>query len=201
MCNHYQQPNVKLMQNYLTENLKLPLANQQLEHTIYASKKDIFPKKEALFLLKSPTGKVGFMPKSWGYPNPFNNKNVLVNARLEKYIQPRSMWHNSIPGIIIANQFFEAGPATYTANNGKTYKEQFSFTQKNSPLTFIAGIYEKDHFAMITTQPTPLYAQVHDRMPLVLAENNLNAWLSGEISVIKNHNLVNLEKVKLPYRS
>ena len=54
---------------------------------------------------------------------------------------------------------------------------------------------------MITTQPTPLYAQVHDRMPLVLAENNLNAWLSGEISVIKNHNLVNLEKVKLPYRS
>lgn len=197
MCNHYQQPNLKLMQKYLKEDLQLPLANQDFSQSSLAQQHDVFPKKDALLLLKSSTGKVGFMPKKWGYPNPFDNKKVIFNARIEKMQQSNSMWQDSFQKrrcIIIAKQFFEAGPNTYLASNGKKYKEIFSFKSQNCPLTFIAGIYDQDHFAMITTEPTPSYAKVHDRMPLVISENNLNTWFQYDISSILNNRSLTLEK-------
>ena len=200
MCNHYQQPNIKLMQQYLKEDLHLPLASQDFSQTNLAQQHDVFPKKEALLLLKSSTGKVGFMPKTWGYPNPFDEKKVLFNARIEKMQNSKSIWQNSFQKrrcIIIAKQFFEAGPNTYLAANGKKYKEKFSFKSQNTPLTFIAGIYEQDHFAMITTEPTPSYAEVHDRMPLIISENNLNTWFQYDISSLLNNESINLEKTPI----
>lgn len=197
MCNHYQQPDLQLMQHYLKENLHLPLASQDLSQFDYAQMHDVFPKKEALLLLKSSTGKVGFMSKKWGYPNPFDNKKVIFNARIEKMQQSNSMWQDSFQKrrcIIIAKQFFESGPNTYLASNGKKYKEIFSFKNQNCPLTFIAGIYDQDHFAMITTEPTPSYAKIHDRMPLVISENNLNTWFKYDISSILNDHSLTLEK-------
>lgn len=196
MCNHFQQPNIQLMQKYLKENLHLPLANQDFSQTSYAQQHDVFPKKEALLLLKSSSGKFGFMPKTWGYPNPFDSKKVLFNARIEKMQNRKSIWQDSFQKrrcIIIADQFFESGPNTYLAANGKKYKEKFAFKSQTAPLTFITGIYEQDHFAMVTTAPTPAYAQVHDRMPLVLDQDNLNTWFRHDISSILN-NQVSLEK-------
>lgn len=197
MCNHYQQPDLQLMQHYLKENLNLPLASQESSQFSYAKMHDVFPKKDALLLLKSSTGKLGFMQKKWGYPNPFDTKKILFNARIEKMQNYNSMWQDSFLNrrcIIIAKQFFETGPNTYLAPNGKKYKETFSFKNQNSPLTFIAGIYEQDHFAMITTQSTPSYAQIHERMPLVLNEHNLNTWFRYDISSILNDTSLSLEK-------
>lgn len=199
MCNHFQQPNLKLMQKYLKEDLHLPLANQDFSQTNLAQQHDVFPKKEALLLLKSSSGKFGFMPKTWGYPNPFDAKKVLFNARIEKMQNRKSIWQDSFQKrrcIIIADQFFEAGPNTYLAANGKRYKEKFAFKDQDASLTLIAGIYEQDHFAMITTTPTPSYAQVHDRMPLVLNQDKLNTWFRHDISSILN-NQVSLEKTMI----
>lgn len=185
------------MQKYLKEDLHLPLANQDFSQTNLAQQHDVFPKKEALLLLKSTSGKVGFIPKTWGYPNPFDEKKVLFNARIEKMKNSKSIWQDSFQKrrcIIIAEQFFEAGPNTYLAANGKRYKEKFAFKNQNAPLTFIAGIYEQGHFAMITTEPTPSYAQVHDRMPLVISENNLSTWFQYDISSILEDKSLTLEK-------
>ncbi|MBP2057349.1 putative SOS response-associated peptidase YedK [Lactobacillus colini] len=200
MCSHYQQPSIKLMQQYLKEDLHLPLADQDFSKSIYTESQHIFPKKESLLLLKSSSGKVGFMPKKWGYPNPFDEKKLIINARIEKMQYSNSMWRESFQKrrcIIIASQFFEAGYDTYLAENGKRYREKFSFKTKSAPLTFIAGIYEQDHFAMITTQPTTSYAQVHDRMPLILNAANLNNWFQYDISSILNDKSIELVKTPI----
>lgn len=204
MCNHYEQPAIKRIQEILKEDLHLPLAKQEFKEA-FQIPEQIFPKKEALLLAKSPTGKWGFVPKIWGYSNPFDPKRPLINARIEKiFAGPHSMWHDSFKNgrcIIVASQFFEAGKTSYEASNGKIYKDQYSFKDVNFPLTFIAGIRNKNDFAMVTTKPTTSYAQVHDRMPLVLNPTKLETWLTQDITATLEQTPPSLDKIVLQRRS
>lgn len=204
MCNHYEQPAIKRIQKILKEDLHLPLAKQEFKE-VFQIPEQIFPKKEALLLAKSTTGKWGFIPKTWGFTNPFDQKRPLINARIEKFFAgPNSMWYDSFKNgrcIIVANQFFEAGKTSYEASNGKTYKDQYSFKDENFPLTFIAAIRNKENFAMVTTKPTASYAQIHDRMPLVLNPNELNTWLVKDVDATLNQTSPTLDEIELQRRS
>ncbi|QNQ81769.1 SOS response-associated peptidase [Lactobacillus sp. PV037] len=204
MCNHYEQPAIKQIQRILKDDLNLSVASQDFQED-FQIPQQIFPKKQALLLAKSSTGKWGFVPKNWGYSNPFDPKRPLINARIEKvFAGPNSMWYESFKKgrcIIVANQFFEAGKTSYEASNGKTYKDQYSFKDNDFPLTFIAGIRNKEDFAMVTTKPTPSYAQVHDRMPLVLNPDQLNTWLTQDITATLDQTPPALDKIELQRRS
>jgi len=57
------------------------------------------------------------------------------------------------------------------------------------PMTF-AGLWERwqppdeaapvDSFAIVTTTPAPAIAEIHDRMPVILAPEAYDTWLAGE---------------------
>lgn len=204
MCNHYEQPAIKQIQKILTKDLNLPLASQSFSEN-FQLPQQIYPKKEALLLAKSKTGKWGFVPKIWGYSNPFDPKKPLINARIEKiFAGSHSMWYDSFKNgrcIIVASQFFEAGKTSYEASNGKTYKDQYSFKDSSFPLTFIAGIRNEKDFAMVTTKPTASYAKVHDRMPLVLNPTNLETWLTQNINATLEQTPPFLDEIELQRRS
>ena len=140
--------------------------------------------------------------KNWGYPSPVDNNKVIFNARIERFYDSRpSMWDNSFARqrcIIVASEFFEYSKNTYQAANGKSYHERFSFSDLGHPLTLIAGIYDKDNFSMVTTEPNSYMAPIHNRMPLVIKPEELRRWLFQNFTNLIDRSDFDLSVKKLP---
>ena len=198
MCNQFQLPSLAEIKKYLVNDLNLPLVEPASN---LPQNQNIFPKGIAPVLVYTDN-QLQLLLKSWGYPSPYDHKKVVFNARIERFFEEkRSMWDSSFAKsrcIIVASQFFESGHNTYSAENGHTYHERFSFKNANGALTLIAGIYQKDHFSMVTTKPNASYAPVHDRMPLVLQAAELRQWLFQNFSSLVDRSQLSLNSVKLP---
>ena len=64
----------------------------------------------------------------------------------------------------------------------------------------IAGIYDQDDFAMVTTKPNKVMAPVHDRMPLVLNASELRQWLFQNFTSLLDRSSFDLSRIQLPER-
>ncbi|CCI81323.1 SOS response-associated peptidase family protein [Lactobacillus hominis] len=203
MCNHYQLPTLQEIKQYLKGELNLPLVKPKFDANLFDKPSEIYPKKTALILLYQ-NNELQLVPKSWGYPSPYKNKQVIFNARIERFYEAKkSMWDESFARkrcIILASQFFETGKKTYTTLQNKTYHEQFAFKQANTPITMIAGIYDQENFAMVTTKPNSIMAPIHDRMPLVITQDELRRWLFQNFTSLIDRTDFNLVRTQLPER-
>ncbi|KRM41065.1 hypothetical protein FC39_GL001709 [Lactobacillus hamsteri DSM 5661 = JCM 6256] len=185
------------MSEYLTQGLGLPLIPPDFS----SEEKDVFPKQKAPVMLFKDN-QLQLQNKNWGYPSPIDNNKVIFNARIERFYDSKpSMWDNSFARqrcIIVASEFFEYSKNTYPATNGKTYHERFSFSDPEHPLTLIAGIYDKDNFSMVTTEPNSYMAPIHNRMPLVIKPEKLRRWLFQNFTNLIDRSDFDLSVKKLP---
>lgn len=187
MCHHFTLPLLVQIQHYLATDLQLPL----LTPTLPVMPREIFPKRLAPVLLYQHH-KLQLVAKSWGYPNPYHPSKVLFNARVERFFESRpSMWDQSFARqrcIIVAQSFYE----------NDRHKQNYQFANPQQPLTLIAGIYDGDHFAMVTTEPNQIMATVHNRMPLVLEPQELRRWLFQNFTNLLDRSQTPLSKEQLP---
>ena len=77
--------------------------------------------------------------------------------------------------LIPADGFYEFT----AAQAGHTRKTKWLFTSKIDPWFWIAGIVREGAFAMLTTEPGPAVAPIHDRQVVVLGLEDGRAWLDG----------------------
>jgi putative SOS response-associated peptidase YedK len=56
-------------------------------------------------------------------------------------------------------------------------KQPYFCGAKDGKLLAFAGLWEQDTFTILTTEANELAAQVHNRMPVILARNDFDAWL------------------------
>ena len=60
-------------------------------------------------------------------------------------------------------------------------KDKYYFTSMESKILMAAGIFRKDddgtRFVMLTTAANESMEQIHSRMPLLLEENQIAAWM------------------------
>lgn len=194
MCNQFHSPALQELRNYLINYLKLPLTKTQLDPNLFNAM--AFPQSKVAVLLYAQN-KLQLRAKKWGYP-ALKGNNVIFNARIERFYDgTESMWDESFAKrrcIILTDQFFESGRQYYQLANGKKYKQRFALQNTNSKLTMIAGIYEDDHFALVTTKPNKTMSKIHDRMPLILEENELRHYLFQNFT-----DLIDRERIKLSY--
>ncbi len=54
------------------------------------------------------------------------------------------------------------------------------FSLKDGEVFAFAGLWEPGGYAIVTVEPNPLVAKVHDRMPAILAKGEEAEWLSGK---------------------
>lgn len=113
---------------------------------------------------------------TWGFPN-FKGSGVIINAKSETAFE-KKMFRESLLSrrcIIPANGFYE-----WNKNKEKIY-----FTQPDSDIIYMAGIYNtfKDEcrFVILTTGANLSMANVHDRMPLILQKDQLQPWLFDQV--------------------
>ncbi|MBR4085479.1 MAG: SOS response-associated peptidase [Lachnospiraceae bacterium] len=133
--------------------------------------RDIHPTDIAPILVADDRTLCCHMQK-WGLPG-FDGKQVIFNARsesvLEKLTFREAMDKRRI--VVPAAGFYE----------WNTRKEKSIFYRKDQPVLFMAGLYnpyeEGNRFVILTTAANSSMKPVHDRMPLLLEENEILPWM------------------------
>ena len=135
---------------------------------------DVYPSQEAVVLAAEGL-KLNAQKMRWGFPQ-YNRKGLLINARAETVLS-RKTFRDSVLHrrcIIPAKHFYEWDAA----------KNKVAFSRSGSQVLYMAGFYryfqEENHFVIITTQANASVAQVHNRMPLVLGEGELEDWVHDD---------------------
>ena len=120
----------------------------------------------------SLTGELAKFGWKWKADRP-----LQINARSE------TAWTSPLFGphmrhdraVIPASCFFEWTPA----------KEMISCREPKSPVLYMAGFYnryqDEDRFVILTTAANDSMQPVHDRMPLVLEQDEIRKWLAEDV--------------------
>lgn len=147
----------------------LTAAGQRLQAKLKAG--DIHPADRAVVL----TGKYRCMTAEqmvWGFLQ-YQKKGILINARAENVFE-RTAFRDSMRCrrcVVPAGGFYEWNRA----------KEKADFHRSDAPVLYMAGLFRRfddgDRFVIVTTTANPSVAVVHDRMPLVLEEDELERWI------------------------
>lgn len=118
--------------------------------------------------------------KRWGFPG-LGNQRVLINARAET-VQEKRMFRDNVQQhriVIPATGFYEWNHA----------KEKATFTAEESEggktgILYLAGFYGnfdgEDRFIILTTAANESMREVHDRMPLILEQDEVEGWLCDD---------------------
>lgn len=116
---------------------------------------------------------------SWGYPRFQEGKGrAIINARSETALE-RPMFRKSVMErrcVFPTTGFFEWG----SDSSGKKRKYRFNLPRENRAL-YLAGLW--NDFAgdrrcvILTTAANESVRDIHDRMPLILERDHLDAWI------------------------
>lgn len=166
-----------------------------------ATNRSVYPKAEVPLIVSSEDHLVCEV-KKWGYEVSWN-KGVIFNTRADTALKlGRTMWASSLEKrrcIVPTFGFYEPHKTeTFEdPNTGKPRKQKYLFTNSASPVLFIAGISDKDQFSLMTTEPTHAMSAIHDRMPVVLGQSELDTWLTGDYLSLFDRSQVELEVEKV----
>ncbi len=108
----------------------------------------------------------------WGFPQ-YQKKGLLINARAETALERRTFCDSVRYRrcIIPAKHFYE----------WDSDKNKVTFFREARPVLFMAGFYnqfqEEERFIILTTQANVSASPVHNRMPVILEESDLEDWV------------------------
>lgn len=133
---------------------------------------EIFPTNYAPVLQAA-----GACAMKWGFPH-FRGSGVIINAVSETAAQKR-MFAASLQTrrcVVPASGFFE-----WKVNSASKTKTKYLFTLPEKQELYMAGLWNEfageNRFVILTTKPNQSVADIHNRMPLVLMQNQIRSWL------------------------
>lgn len=169
----------------ILKNLSLRLVRDDFEN-YHEEPGEVYPARHAPVITKNANG-IAFESVKWGFKK-WNDSGVIINARSETIKQKSTFSRHLETGrcVIPAGEFFEW--QKLEAGKKKHYAKD-----KNGNLLFMAGLYRdnKDEnepaglfreFVIITKEAIGQMAEIHDRMPVILRVNQIEAWLTGKIT-------------------
>lgn len=132
---------------------------------------DVRPSEEAM-VVKERQHRPEAGRMYWGFPG-YDGKGLLINARSEEILEKKTfrdcMLHRRC--IIPARGFYE----------WNRQKEKFTFEREDHKPLYLAGCFDfckdRECFVILTTQANPSVLPVHDRMPLILEQQEIENWL------------------------
>ena len=91
---------------------------------------------------------------------------------------------------------FHESHATETVpsvRTGRPVKRQYRFSLPGGEAMLLAGVQEDGRFSLVTTEPNACVAAVHDRMPLVLREDEVESWLASDPMAFTDRSAIALD--------
>lgn len=114
----------------------------------------------------------GWRMLDWGIPAPWDGK-PIINARAET-VAEKPTFRPYLEGrlVVPATAYFEWRKSDHGKLKNRIGRPGFS-------LFLLAAIGDGKRFAILTCQPAPAIAHIHNRMPVMLGGAGMKAWLSG----------------------
>lgn len=133
--------------------------------------RDVLPSEEAPVFLRH-RGRAELARMKWGYPG-VSGKGLLINTRSETVMDKPMFRQGFIHGRILIPT------AGFYEWNQEKYK--FRFFRTDGGVLYLAGISDffgsQRRFSVLTTAPNGSMRPIHNRMPLILEEDQLEPWL------------------------
>lgn len=163
----------------IDDSIEFVALKQKIEarHLTGYQENEVFPSQMALVLVD---GKDDYEVdvKRWGIDI---NKGMLINARSESVSEKwtfKKILKNRC--VIVANGFYE-----WVKNGNK--KEKIYIQNETNKIMYLAGIYnEGNQFVILTGESELDMKHVHDRTPLILKDNEIEAYLKGKLPLAVN---------------
>jgi putative SOS response-associated peptidase YedK len=126
------------------------------------------------FVLRLDGGQRRLEPARWGLSPGAPGRGPLINARAETAPSKGAFRGAFLGGrcVVPADGFFEwrATPEG---------RQPMWIHRADGGLLLLAGLWEAGRFAVLTTEPNRLVAEIHDRMPAILTPEEASAWLAA----------------------
>jgi putative SOS response-associated peptidase YedK len=162
--------------SFLYEQFQVEFDENQLALPLY----NIAPTQPVLILIHDGTHyRVGL--SSWGFSLSSTNPKPVINARSESIFET-TLFRQSIRSkrcLILASGFYEWQRSTNPS-------QPFWFYDKGKPFLLFAGIYQtilRDNnqkivqTAMLTTSANDVMAPIHNRIPVMLNQDQYQHWV------------------------
>ncbi|SFB18561.1 Putative SOS response-associated peptidase YedK [Acetitomaculum ruminis DSM 5522] len=153
---------------HITENFKYE------EDVAHFPSKDIHPGDKAPVIM-SVDGELKACIQRWGIVGNCSN-GIIFNARSENVLN-KAIFKKAIKNrraVVPAKCFFE----------WSLYKEKSAFFSTSENLLYLAGFYDlfdnEAHFEILTTKANSSVEKVHDRMPVIISEEEIYAWINNQ---------------------
>lgn len=160
MCSRYS----------IGENVRRWLARYGWKQPL--SKGDVRP-QDCTPVLSAHGKSFSIVPMRWGMKNPKTGA-LVINAR-EETAAAKPMFSASLAHcrcILPAERFYEWDAG----------KQKVTFQPPAGGLLYLCGLYRLDenipHFVILTKPANEVMQPVHDRMPVMVREEDIDAWLS-----------------------
>lgn len=146
---------------------------------------EIRPTDIAAVIAPSASAEKAVYPMIWGYHIP-GVKGPVVNARIESAKEKASFssdWRRH-RCIIPASCYFEWEHIRTSGGRLQT-GGKYAIRPEASDLTYLAGLYHMEEtcglaypvFTVLTREPTPKLARIHNRMPVILPREAIGDWI------------------------
>lgn len=152
---------------------------------------EVFPTNHAPIITKNNDG-IAFESVKWGFKK-WNSPGVIINARSETMRNTSTFSKHLETGrcVVPAGEFFEWEKLASGINSAG--KKKHYAKDRDGNLLFMAGLYrdvKEDNdsdgyireFVIITKEATGEMAKIHDRMPVILRVEQIEPWLTGEMT-------------------
>ncbi|SFY04310.1 SOS response-associated peptidase [Ruminococcus sp. XPD3002] len=189
----------KTLENYITRAKKSPLTNEIMltMSRSTAMTGDIRPTDVAAVIASGRSGNIGVFPMVWGFTSEASSK-PIINCRTETAEQ-KSLWRESWRTrrcVIPASWYYEWGVSP-TAEGYNTLRQQrdikktrFTIQTAGAEIVFLAGLYRyEEHsgkqipmFSIITREAVEPVRSIHDRMPLMLRQEDVRDWVQPDMN-------------------
>ncbi len=178
MCCRYWADESPELRAIVEEMMRSPLVRKWQKTTAVLTQGEIRPTNVVPVIAPDRSGKRAVFPMKWG----FSEKSLLMNARVETAaVKPlfRDAWR-SRRCIVPASWYFEWQHLTGTDGRKKT-GEKYLIQPKDSYMTWLCGLYRIENalpvFVILTREAADEIRFIHDRMPLILPETLIEAWI------------------------
>jgi len=131
----------------------------------------------------------GLSTVKWGFPH-WKNSSVIINARAETAPE-KNMFRKPLRErrcVVPSSGFYEWSRRIETNKTQKS-KDKYLFTPAGENMVYMAGIINSFHdalgelydaFTILTTSANDSVAPFHDRMPVLLAKDELDPWINDD---------------------
>ncbi|MBR1757692.1 MAG: SOS response-associated peptidase family protein [Lachnospiraceae bacterium] len=178
MCCRYWAEASPELRPIVEEMMQSGLVERWQEKKGIKTQGEIFPTDVVPVIAPNRRGERAVFPMKWG----FSGKTLLVNARSESAaVKPtfKEAWEKH-RCIVPASWYFEWEHKKASDGSVRT-GDKYMIQPKNVSVTWLCGLYRIEEglpvFVVLTREPGEEIRFIHDRMPLILPEDAVDAWI------------------------